>query len=29
VTMAVLYFGLAVFLVVGMNATHVDEDLLQ
>jgi Zn-dependent protease len=28
-TMAVLYFGLAVLLVLGMNATHVDEDLLR
>ena len=29
VTMAVLYFGLAILLVLGMNATHVDEDLLR
>ncbi|MEK6276369.1 MAG: site-2 protease family protein [Actinomycetota bacterium] len=29
VTMAVLYFGLAVLLVFGMNATHVDPDLLR
>ena len=26
VTMAVLYFGLAVLLVLGMNATHIDPD---
>jgi Zn-dependent protease len=29
VLMAVLYFGLAVLLVLGMNATHVDRDLLR
>jgi Zn-dependent protease len=29
VTMAVLYFGLAVLLVLGMNATHFDRDLLR
>ena len=29
VVMAVLYFGLAILLVLGMNATHVDQDLLQ
>ncbi len=27
--MAVLYFGLAILLVLGMNATHVDRDLLR
>ena len=29
VTIAVLYFGLAVLLVLGMNATHVDPDRLR
>jgi Zn-dependent protease len=29
VTMAVLYFGLAVLLVLGMNATHFDHDRLR
>lgn len=29
VTMAVLYFGLAVLLVLGMDATHLDRDLLR
>ena len=29
VTMAVLYFGLAIVLVLGMNATHFDPDRLR
>ena len=28
-TMAVLYFGLAILLVLGMEATHLDRNLLR